>query len=148
MSRDRDQLLQRHFDGDADAGSLDETERAKLEALGELRATLKHTVTAESAGDIDVWAAVERRIAGGGAEVIPIGARIRRGLRAHRAVWFSTLAAAAAAMALLLGPWRGAAPVSNRCVIESLEVGAAVILAGDDDDPDDGTVLWLDDEED
>jgi hypothetical protein len=135
MSRDDDQKLHRVFDG-VERGPVDEE---KLAALGELRALLRNTAEGASAG-IDVWAGVERGIARGGATVIPFTARLRK----YRPVWVSTLAAAAAALALYVSPLRGG--VGNGCVIESLETGTAVILAPDDED-DEATVLWLDDEE-
>jgi anti-sigma factor RsiW len=152
MGKPEDERLQRYFDGEltpeeraqVEAG-LSEDDRLRLAALGEVRGLVANALTAEAA-DIDLWPALEKKLAGGGKAEAK--ARRRWGLRAHPASWSAGLVSAAAAAALLffVQPWHSGHP-QNGCDIESLEtVGAVASVIHMDDAPHNGdeatTVIW------
>src|SRR5262245_55534472 len=139
-----DDLLHRYHDGELELAerarveaSLDETSREKLAALDELGGALRGLYQGQAA-EFDAWPAVERGIAS--AKVVPFTRR----LRSRSAMWISSVAAAAAVLAVVVLP-RGGQP-SNDCDVDELEVSGAVatILKLDDDNHGGSTtVVWI-----
>jgi hypothetical protein len=125
-------------------GALDDDGRARLAALGDLGALLRHSFAAESEG-VDVAAAVMATVS----QPRPsLWRRLLNAVRSYRMVWIPGLVAAAAVAVFYLSPWRGA--VTNECEIESLEVtGASATVLKLPDSGSDGTstVIWIDEEE-
>lgn len=138
-----DTTLHRYHDGElgpAEAArleaSLDDASRAKLGALDELGGALR-AIYQPPAAAFDAWPTLERAITE--SQVIPLSRRRRRA-----PIWVSTLAVAAAVLALVLFP-RGGHP-SNECQIDDLEVTGAtatILKIADDQHGGSTTVLWL-----
>lgn len=144
--------------------ALDADDRERVAAIDQLGEALRNTFAAETP-DLDVWAAVERGIAATAAPspaeappapeqtrgaILQFEPRLRRAGR--RSVWAPVLMAAAAAIALLIAPWREqpAAAATDHCEIESLEVTGALATVFEEPDAtgrSTATVVWLDEEE-
>jgi anti-sigma factor RsiW len=142
----RDEDLQRYFDGEMPAeertafeGSLTDDDRARLDALAEMRALLVASLDG-AAADVDIWAGLEAKLPKPAGEVVPLPAKrkIRR-----RVAWTAAggaLLAAAAALAILVGR----APLKpSECDVESLETdGAVATVMKVGDGPASHTVIW------
>jgi len=138
-----DAVLHRLHDGELDPAERARTEAAldaigqqKLAALDQLGGALRAAYGGAGA-DFDVWPAVERAIAR--TKVVPLRRRLGRA-----PIFISTLAVAAAVLAMLLLP--GGSHPSNDCVIDELEVSGAtatIMQVSDDTHGGTTTVLWL-----
>ncbi len=151
MGKAEDERLQRYFDGELSPeeraqveAALTEDDRLRLAALGEVRGLVANALAAE-AGEVDLWAGIERHLGGGGKAQVK--ARRRWGLRAHPASWSAGFVAlAAAALLFAVQPWHPA-HAQNGCDVESLETeGAVASVIHMDDAPHKGdestTVIW------
>ena len=145
------ELLHRYHDGELAAeeragveARLDDDARARLAALDDLGAAVRHTVAARASegpdGSIlhfDAWSAIEREIES--KKVVSLSDRIRR---RRVPIWISSVAAAAAAMLVVFGPWGTSAGLANGCEIESVEAEGANVavikMPGDQ-----MTVVWV-----
>ncbi len=151
--------LHRLHDGELDAearaaveAGLSDDDRARLAAMDELGAALRHTASAEADG-FDVADAVMAAIGKQATAPLPAPTPITSARRWRaRAIWASTAAtlAAAAAAALFLVTRPAIPPHGDACSIESLEVSgeqATVLDLTDAHGHDTGTVVWLDEED-
>ena len=156
MGKAEDERLQRYFDGELPEAeraqveaSLTEEDQLKLAALGEVRGLVGNALQAEAA-EIDLWPALEKKLAGEGKAAAK--ARRRWGLRAHPASWSAGLVtAAAAALLFVVQPWHPG-HAQNNCEIENLETeGAVATVIHMDDTPHRGdestTVIWTTEED-
>ena len=148
-----DEDLERYFDGELDdtarkrvEAALDDDDRAKLEALADVRAALRDTLYAEADG-IDLGGAVAEKVAQGG-QVVSL-ARRRRRLMRLASTGTGLLVAAAAAFLFFVKPWVGHAPVNN-AELESLDLDgvSAVVLTVDGHKANDSATILLTMEED
>lgn len=152
-TKEDDRRLHRLHDGELEVGAraaveaaLTDEDRVRLAALDDLGRAIRDTLSAEAEG-FDVAAAIMAALP------TPLGSAKRSRMRvvmASRAMWASTLVAAAAAMALWVAPWRGESVSSDGCQIESIEVSGAsatVLNLPDALGKPTGTVVWLDEEE-
>ena len=157
MGKAEDERLQRYFDGELPAeeraqveAALTEDDRLKLAALGEVRGLVANALAAEAA-DVDLWAGIERQLAGGGGKAHD-KARRRWGLRAHPASWSAGFVSlAAAALLFIVQPWHPA-HASDGCDVESLETsGGMATVFKLSDMPHNGdssaTVIWTEEED-
>jgi len=123
--RKRDEDLHRLHDGELEgaAPALDDADRERLAALGEISAAVKNTLAAEASG-VDLWAAIEKRIDQNAAKKGPVDIRSWRQRIARRA--YVLVPAIAAAAAAVLVWWNlGTGPVTNGCDIEELDISGA-----------------------
>jgi anti-sigma factor RsiW len=159
MGNERDERLQRYFDGELTPAeraeveaSLTEEDQLKLAALGEVRGLVGNALAAEAA-EIDLWPALEKELGAKGKASGKAAASTRRrwGLRAHPASWSAGLAGlAAAALLLVVQPWHPS-HAQNGMEIESLETEGAVATVFDIDGAHRGdestTVIWTTEED-
>ena len=139
--------LQRYFDGELDAAeataveaALDDDDRVRLQAMGDLRALVNHALDAESES-VDLWGGIEAALATEKKVADKRRANSRwRSLRA-RVAGAGLMAAAVAALLFVLRP--GAA-LDNKCEVESLETEGAVATVMELDDEGKTTVIWTD----
>jgi anti-sigma factor RsiW len=144
-----DELLHRFHDGELDGATRatveaslaeDAVARSKVAALDEIGGLLRGAYGEEAAASFDAWPAIEAGL--GRARVIPITSRLRR----RAPLWISTLAVAAAVLAVLMFPWGGGGHPSNECSVDELEVtgaSATIMKMADDSHGGSTTVLWL-----
>jgi anti-sigma factor RsiW len=119
----KDDDLQRYFDGELDAAerarveaALTDDDRARLLALGELRALTAGALNAEAA-DADVWPAVEAGLKKERTRRWRDRARGRRFMGTGAGL----LIAAVATLLLIFKPWDPKHVPTNNCDIEMLE---------------------------
>ena len=143
---DRERLHRLH-DGETPAAeraqleaSLDDNDRLRLAALTDIGAALRHTYAAESE-HFDAWPAIQKQISGG--KVLSLTDRLKK---RRVPIGISSLLAAAAALVVLVGPWRDVLP-TNGCDIESIDSSGADVSVLKVPDPGSGegttTIVWM-----
>jgi anti-sigma factor RsiW len=146
--REKDEQLQRYFDGELSAderarveAELGDEDRERLAALGEMRGLLSGALDAEAAA-VELWPAVESGLKRERMR------RWRHRMRGPGAV--GLVVAMAASLVLFLG--RRLPTITNECDIESLEVegaAATVLRVGDAHHGGDATttIIWTHEED-
>ncbi len=155
-----DEKLQRLHDGELTPSeaealhlALTDADREKLLALAEIDELVGNAVMSQ-AGEVDLWQAIQAKLPPQAAQPVTTASHqatvhafspARRRLMGRATAVVSALAMAAA-FAFWLMP---AAPQTNHCDIESLEVagGSATVLKVSGDRGDATTVLWVDHDE-
>jgi anti-sigma factor RsiW len=154
MSSKRDIDLQRYHDGELDPRQArevyqrlqrDPAERARLQALRQMRDLLREVTEAEAeqANFDHLWTRVNAHL--GEREPVPVGQRLGGWLRRYGLLAAAALIALVLGVVLLGGP--GAVIQRNDAQIESLEAGPGVtptvFTIDDPEDSGETTVIWL-----
>ena len=120
--------------------ALDDADRLRLSALSDIGAALRNTYAVQ-AESFDAWPALQKRI--GDSKVVSLTERLSR---RRVPIGVSTFLAAAAALVVLVGPWRDVLP-TNGCDIESIDARGADVSVLKVPDPNSGegtaTIVWM-----